>query len=89
MPPATAALIAANVGMFLIAGAIPQLMLRFALWPIGGEWMLLSRLGAGFAPWQLVTYSFLHVVRLSWFRAYEARLEPRWRRAPVGVAARG
>ena len=60
MPPATAALIAANVGMFLIAGAIPQLMLRFALWPIGGEWLVLSRLGAGFAPWQLVTYAFLH-----------------------------
>jgi membrane associated rhomboid family serine protease len=60
MPPATAALIAANVGMFFIASAIPQLMLRFALWPIGGEWMILSRAGAGFAPWQLVTYAFLH-----------------------------
>jgi len=60
MPPATAALIAANVGMFFIASAIPQLMLRFALWPLGGEWMILSRAGAGFAPWQLVTYAFLH-----------------------------
>jgi membrane associated rhomboid family serine protease len=60
MPPATAALIAANVGMFLVAGAMPQLMLRLALWPIGGEWMLLSRHGAEFAPWQLLSYAFLH-----------------------------
>jgi membrane associated rhomboid family serine protease len=60
MPPVTTALIAANVGIFFIAAAVPQLMLRFALWPLGGEWILLSSHGAGFAPWQLVTYSFLH-----------------------------
>jgi membrane associated rhomboid family serine protease len=60
MPPATAALIAANVGVFFIAGGLPELTLRFALWPIGGEWLILSRQGAGFAPWQLVTYAFLH-----------------------------
>jgi membrane associated rhomboid family serine protease len=60
MPPATAALIAANVGMFFIADAIPQLVMRLALWPLGGEWMILTRAGAGFEPWQLVTYAFLH-----------------------------
>lgn len=60
MPPATAALIAANVGMFFIAGAIPQLVMHLALWPLGGEWMILTRAGAGFEPWQLVTYAFLH-----------------------------
>ena len=60
MPPATAALIAANVGIFFIAAGLPELVLRFALWPVGGEWMILSRHGAGFAPWQLVTYAFLH-----------------------------
>jgi len=35
----------------------PRLAIGFALWPMG-EWMLLP--GAGFAPWQIVTYSFLH-----------------------------
>lgn len=60
MTPTVAALIAANVGMFFIASAVPQLMLSLALWPVGGEWMILSARGAGFAPWQLITYAFLH-----------------------------
>lgn len=51
MPPVTLALLAANIGVFLLqisAGA--GLVQSFALWPPG----------SGFAPWQLVTYSFLH-----------------------------
>ena len=44
MPPVTA-LLAANIGLFLVGGGVGQ----FALWP-----------GSNFAPWQLVTYSFLH-----------------------------
>jgi membrane associated rhomboid family serine protease len=58
MPPITATLIALNVGAFLIAAAVPRLAVGFALWPIGGEWLFLSK--AGFAPWQLLTYAFLH-----------------------------
>jgi membrane associated rhomboid family serine protease len=51
MPRVTQALIVANVIVFLAAttGGI-GLISRFALWP----------LGEGFAPWQLVTYAFLH-----------------------------
>ena len=51
MPPATRTLIAACVAVF-----VAQLFLRnvplaaFALWPLGD----------GFAPWQLVSYAFLH-----------------------------
>ena len=50
MPPVTTLLIAANAGAFLLLLAAPGLMTPFALWPIG----------AGFQPWQLVTYAFLH-----------------------------
>ncbi|HWA39604.1 MAG TPA: rhomboid family intramembrane serine protease [Burkholderiales bacterium] len=50
MPPVTLALLAANVAVFLLqmSGGFPLVQV-FALWP-----------GDGFAPWQLVTYSFLH-----------------------------
>ena len=50
MPPVTQALLIANVVVFLVqsAGRLP-LIEWFALWP-----------GPNFAPWQLVTYSFLH-----------------------------
>ncbi len=50
MPPATQALIIANVAVFLLefSGGMP-LIEWFALWP-----------GQDFQPWQLVTYSFLH-----------------------------
>ena len=49
LPPATQALIIANVAVFLLefSGGAP--LEAFALWP-----------GANFQPWQLVTYSFLH-----------------------------
>ena len=50
MPPVTTLLIAANAGVFLLLVAGPRLMTSFALWPVG----------AGFQPWQLLTYAFLH-----------------------------
>ena len=58
MPPVTATLIALNVGAFLVSSAMPRASLAFALWPVGGQWLFVSN--AGFAPWQLVTYAFLH-----------------------------
>ena len=50
MPPVTQALIIVNVVVFLLqySGGLP-LVEWFALWP-----------GSNFAPWQLVTYAFLH-----------------------------
>lgn len=57
MPPATTALIVANVAVFLLQGLVPQLVVPFALWPLAAS---LAGTGAAFAPWQLVTYSFLH-----------------------------
>lgn len=57
MPPATTALIAANVAIFLLQGLAPQIIVPFALWPLATASM---NLGATFAPWQLVTYAFLH-----------------------------
>jgi membrane associated rhomboid family serine protease len=55
MPPATLALLGANIAVFLLQGqAGPQLVLNFALWPPGPP-------GApAFEPWQLVSYGFLH-----------------------------
>ncbi len=51
MPPVTLALLAANIGIFLLqmSGGV-GLVQAFALWPPG----------SGFAPWQLLTYAFLH-----------------------------
>ena len=51
LPPATRALLLANVGIFLLQMLAGPLLLQwFALWPPG----------MGFQPWQLVTYAFLH-----------------------------
>ena len=51
MPPATKALLAANVAVFLLQLQGGDALVRwFALWPFG----------PGFDLWQLVTYSFLH-----------------------------
>ena len=49
MPPVTLGLVVANVVVFLLlaSGGISE---GLALWP----------LGAGFMPWQVVTYAFLH-----------------------------
>jgi membrane associated rhomboid family serine protease len=50
MPAVTTLLIATNAGVFLLLVAAPGLLTSFALWPVG----------AGFQPWQLLTYAFLH-----------------------------
>lgn len=51
LPPATRALLLANVGVFVLQLLIgPRLVEWFALWPPGTI----------FEPWQLLTYSFLH-----------------------------
>jgi len=57
MPPVTTALIVANVAVYLLQGLVPQLVVPFALWPLATA---STNLGASFAPWQLVTYAFLH-----------------------------
>jgi len=51
IPPATQALIIANVVVFLLETVAGGPIFRlFALWP----------LSSGFLPWQIVTYAFLH-----------------------------
>jgi len=51
MPPVTQSLLIANVVVFLLQSSTGgSLETWFALWP----------LSHGFAPWQLVTYGFLH-----------------------------
>src|SRR5688572_22294945 len=51
MPRGTQAIIGANVVVFLLQWAMNNSGFGpLALWPLGG----------GFAPWQLVTYGFLH-----------------------------
>lgn len=58
LPPVTRALLVVNVAVFLLQQVTGNLLVvHFALWPLGT-----SPYGnvAGFEPWQLVTYSFLH-----------------------------
>jgi membrane associated rhomboid family serine protease len=51
VPPATRALILANVVVYLLQlGSGGTLEALFALWPLGPQ----------FEPWQVVTYAFLH-----------------------------
>ena len=50
MPPVTRALLYACVAVYLLQANVPLMLDWLALWPPG----------SGFAPWQLVTYSFLH-----------------------------
>lgn len=57
MPRVTTALIGANVAMFLLQLVAPGIMLPLALWPVGAA---PAGVSASFAPWQLVTYGFLH-----------------------------
>jgi membrane associated rhomboid family serine protease len=52
LPPATRAIIVANVVLYLLEWYAPNVVIgRLALWPLGHEY---------FAPWQLITYAFLH-----------------------------
>ncbi|MGA9341557.1 MAG: rhomboid family intramembrane serine protease [Rhodanobacteraceae bacterium] len=58
MPPVTRALLIANIAIYLLQMLTGnQLIIHFALWPIGP-----SPYGdvVGFEPWQVVTYGFLH-----------------------------
>ena len=57
MPPVTTSLIIANVAMFLLESVAPGLLSSLALWPLGAGH---GGGGSTFAPWQLVTYAFLH-----------------------------
>ena len=57
MPQITTALIVANVAMFLLQSLLPGLVVPLALWPLGSG-QVDPRVG--FAPWQLLTYAFLH-----------------------------
>ena len=56
MPPVTTSLIVANVAMFLLSTSVGDMLAPLALWPFGAARIT----GVGFAPWQLVTYAFLH-----------------------------
>jgi len=56
MPPVTTSLIVANVAMFLLSTSVGDMLAPLALWPFGAARIS----GVGFAPWQLVTYAFLH-----------------------------
>jgi membrane associated rhomboid family serine protease len=65
IPPITAALLIANILVFLLQQAQPEFMLaHFALWPLGPHELERLRDGStisvGFDVWQLVTYAFLH-----------------------------
>lgn len=61
LPPVTFALLIANVAVFLAQGfADDSLVIWFALWPFGSPAYTGPEAPAGFLPWQLVTYSFLH-----------------------------
>jgi membrane associated rhomboid family serine protease len=61
IPPVTRALLVANIAVFLAQGlADDSLVVWFALWPFGSPAFTGPETPAGFLPWQLVTYSFLH-----------------------------
>jgi membrane associated rhomboid family serine protease len=61
IPPVTRALLAANIAVYLAQGfAGESLVIWFALWPFGSPAFTGPETPAGFLPWQLVTYSFLH-----------------------------
>ena len=85
LPPVTLALLIANVAVFLAQGfADDSLVIWFALWPFGSPAYTGPEAPAGFLPWQLVTYSFLHGSLLHlgfnmiaiWM--FGAALEKRW-----------
>ena len=61
MPRGTQAIIGANVVVFLLQMSMgTSLTAMFALWPIEPDPAAYFGPGVGFAPWQLVTYGFLH-----------------------------
>jgi len=58
MPPITTILLLANVAAYLLQGLFPGLEMPLALWPFGSAAATGGQVG--FAPWQLVSYAFLH-----------------------------
>jgi membrane associated rhomboid family serine protease len=65
IPPVTLVLLVAIGICFLLQKSLPELVfLPFELWPLGHFVLGTDDLGravsAGFQPWQLITYSFLH-----------------------------
>lgn len=64
LPPATRALLIANVAIFLLQQLFGQfLLVHFALWPWGANYAVMTSNGVttvGFQVWQLVTYGFMH-----------------------------
>ena len=61
MPRGTQAIIGANVVVFLLQLSMgTSLTAMFALWPIDPDPAAYFGPGVGFAPWQLITYGFLH-----------------------------
>lgn len=57
LPPVTRLLLIANVAVFLLQYILGDLLLIwFALWPFNTP----PGIGAGFLPWQVITYGFLH-----------------------------
>jgi len=61
MPPVTKTLLIANVAVYLAQQfADNVLLVWFALWPLATTGPGGPGMPAGFLPWQLVTYSFLH-----------------------------
>jgi len=60
-PPVVRFLVASNVLVFLVAGFLPAgLLAMLPLWPLGQHAAPGVAGTVGFAPWQLVTYAFLH-----------------------------
>lgn len=58
LPPVTRALLIANIAIYLLQMLTDNaLVVNFALWPLGPS---MYQDVAGFQPWQLVTYGFLH-----------------------------
>ena len=61
MPPVTKTLLIANVAVYLAQQfADNVLLVWFALWPLATTGSGTPGMSAGFLPWQLITYSFLH-----------------------------
>jgi membrane associated rhomboid family serine protease len=58
MPPITTILLLSNVAAYLLQGLFPGLEMPLALWPFGSAAATNGQVG--FAPWQLVSYAFLH-----------------------------
>jgi len=57
IPEVTRALLVANIAVFVLQMFAEQMLIAyFALWPVNAPFSA----GVHFAPWQLVTYSFLH-----------------------------